>query len=176
MRAAKGGDVAAVKLLLKYQAMVELPNEDGITPLMVAAGMGHGANPTRGRYKTDEQAAECVRLLAEAGGKVNERAARGQRTALHSAAAHGWDETIKLLVAKGAELESADSAGLAPIDHAAGRYARAFLEPEPKPYQTTIKLLHDYVVAATGREPKEFKGPQPGQTRGTGGTEQAQAR
>jgi uncharacterized protein len=175
MRAAKGGDVEAVKLLLKYKAKVELPNEEGVTPLMVAAGMGHGANPTRGRFKTDAQAAECVQLLVDAGGKLNARA-RGQRTALHSAAAHGWDDTVKLLVAKGAELEALDSNGLAPIDHAAGRYPRAFLEPEPKPYASTMKLLHDDIVAATGREPKQSAGPLPSQNRGTGGTEQAQGR
>ena len=168
MRAAKGGDVAAVKLLLEHKAMVELPNEDGVTPLMVAAGMGHGANPTRGRYKTDAEADECVRLLAEAGGQINARA-RGQRTALHAAAAHGWTETVKLLVAKGADLEAEDAAGLTPMDHAAGRYQRAFLEPEPKPYVETMKVLHDIVVASTGREPKEFKGPRPAQTRGTAG-------
>ena len=73
MRAAKGGDVEALKLLLAHKALVDLPNEDGITPLMVAAGMGHGANPTRGRYKTDAEAAECVRLLQEAGAQVNMR-------------------------------------------------------------------------------------------------------
>ncbi|MEP7313718.1 MAG: ankyrin repeat domain-containing protein, partial [Pseudomonadota bacterium] len=168
MRAAKGGDVAAVKLLLEHKAMVELPNEDGITPLMVAAGMGHGANPTRGRYKTDAEAAECVRLLVEAGGQVNARS-RPQRTALHSAAAHGWTETVKLLVAKGADVEAVDSTGLTPIDHAAGRYQRAFLEPEPKPYVETMKTLHDIVVASTGREPKEYKGPALQSVRGTAG-------
>ena len=34
---------------------------------MIAAGMGHGANPTRGRYKTDADALACARLLADAG-------------------------------------------------------------------------------------------------------------
>jgi uncharacterized protein len=176
IRAAKGGDVEAVKLLLKYKANVALPNEEGVTPLMVAAGMGHGANPTRGRYKTDEQAAECTQLLLAAGGAINQTVPRTARTALHSAAAHGWTETVKLLAAKGADLEAVDSRGLRPIDHAAGRYERAFLEPEPKPYQETMRTLRELIVAGTGHEPVEFKGPRPGQQRGTGGTEQAQAR
>ncbi len=175
MRAAKGGDAAAVKLLLAHKAQVELPNEDGITPLMVAAGMGHGANPTRGRYKTDADAAECVRLLQAAGGDVNARN-RTQQTPLHSAAAHGWSETVKLLVAKGAALEAVEAQGLTPLDFAAGRYQRAFLEPEPKPWQETMDLLRGYVVAATGREPKEFKGPMLQQVRGTRGNDAAQPR
>lgn len=175
MRAAKGGDAAAIKLLLAHKANIELPNDDGITPLMVAAGMGHGANPTRGRYKTDADAAECTRLLLEAGGLIDARA-RSQQTALHSAAQHGWSETVKLLVARGAALQPEDSRGLTPIDFAAGRYQRAFLEPEPKTWTETVGLLRGYIVAATGQEPKESKGPKPAQTRGTGNTEQAQAK
>ncbi len=175
LRAAKGGDVAAVKLLLAHKALVDLPNEDGVTPLMVAAGMGHGANPTRGRYKTDAEAVECVRLLQAAGAQVNARN-RTRLTALHSAAQHGWNATVKRLVADGAQLEAEEAGGLTPLDYAAGRYARAFLEPEPKQYPETMALLRGYIVAATGREPKESKGPRPAQTRGTGGTEQAQAR
>jgi len=80
----------------------------------------------------------------------------------------GWDETLKLLVVKGAELEAPDAKGLTPIDYAAGRYERAFLAPEPKPHQETMALLRDYVTKATGRAPKEFAGPKPQQTRGTG--------
>jgi ankyrin repeat protein len=167
MRAAKGGDVAALKLLLEYKANVDLPNEEGVTPLMVAAGMGHGANPTRGRYKTDADGAECAKLLLDAGANINGRA-RGQLTALHSAAMQGWDDTLKLLVARGAELEAPDARGLTPIDYAAGRYERAFLAPEPKPHQQTIALLRDYVTKATGRAPKESSGPPPQRTRGTG--------
>ncbi len=158
LRAAKGGDVEAVKLLLKYKADLKLANEQGVTPLMAAAGSGHGANPTRGRYKTDEQAAECSRLLIEAGADVNE-ATRTRQTALHAAAAHGWNETVKLLAAKGADLEFADSAGLRPIDHAAGRTARSFLQPETGPQKETMKIVRDLVFAKTGREPQEYKGP-----------------
>jgi uncharacterized protein len=169
LRAAKGGDVAAVKLLLQYRADFNLPNEEGITPLLVAAGMGHGANPTRGRYKTDAQAAQCVRLLVDAGADVNQVAPRNRRTALHAAAAHGWNDTVKLLMAKGANPEAMDSRGLAPIDHAAGRYERGFLEPEPTPNAATMKILRDQIFASTGREPRETKAPLPVQNQGTAG-------
>ena len=165
--AAKVGDAKSVALLLKYKAIVDLPTSTGVTPLMAAAGMGHSFNPTRGRFKTDAQAVECVRLLKEAGGAINAQNQAGQ-TALHSAASLGWDGTVKLLVADGAELETLDSKGLAPIDYAVGRHERAFLEPEHVRHDSTITLLTGYIVAATGRQPKEFSGTLNKQTRGTG--------
>ena len=64
-----------------------------------------------------------------------------------------------------------DSRGLTPIDHAAGRYERGFLEPEPKPNAATMKILRDQIFASTGREPKESKGPQPVQNQGTAGNQ-----
>ena len=95
------------------------PTPKGVTPLMAAAGMGHGFNPTRGRYKTDEQAAEGVKLLQAAGASIA-GADRDGLTALHAAATHGWDDTVKVLVADGAPLQPTDRLGLHPIDYAAG--------------------------------------------------------
>ena len=166
--AAKVGDAESVKLILKYHPIVDLPNSDGVTPLMAAAGMGHSFNPTRGRYKTDVEGAECVKLLQEAGGKINGHAQDGQ-TALHAAAEHGWDDTVKLLVADGADLQPKDRLGLTPIDHANGKQPRAFLEPEHTKKDETIALLKGYIVAATGQPPIEFTGTLNSQTRGTGG-------
>ncbi len=166
MRAAKGGDVPALKLLLEYKANVDLPNEEGVTPMMVAAGMGQGANPTRGRYKTDADAAECTKLLLEAGADINGRAGAAHRAPQRGDAGLGRD--AEAAGGQGAELEAPDAKGLTPLDYAAGRYERAFLAPEPKPHQQTIALLRDYVTKATGRAPKESAGPPPQRTRGTG--------
>jgi ankyrin repeat protein len=166
--AAKVGDVASLSLLLKHKARIDIPNVDGVTPLMAAAGMGHSFNPTRGRFKTDAQGAECLKLLMAAGGDVN--GVNDQKlTAMHSAASLGWDGTIKLLVEGGAHLEAQDFKGMTPIDYAVGRHARAFLEPEHTRKESTITLLRNYIVAATGRQPKEFEGTLNVQTRGTGG-------
>jgi ankyrin repeat protein len=166
--AAKVGDAKSVALLLKYKAAIDLPNSEGVTPLMAAAGVGHSFNPTRGRYKTDAQAVECLRLLKEAGGDVNAKNEQGL-TALHAAASLGWDGTIKALVAEGAQLEALDNNGLTPIDYAVGRHPRAFLEPEHTPKESSVAVLKDLIVAATGRAPKEFSGTLNRQTRGTGG-------
>ena len=166
--AAKVSDLDAIKLLLKYKPIIDLPNAMGVTPLMAAAGMGHSFNPTRGRFKTDEQAAESVKLLKEAGATINGHDRTGM-TALHSAAEHGWNDTVKVLVADGADLQPKDAKGLTPIDHAAGRHERAFLEPEHVKHDDTMELLKGYIVAATGKPPVEFSGTLNKSTRGTGG-------
>jgi ankyrin repeat protein len=166
--AAKVGDLDAIKLLLKYKPLIDLPNAMGVTPLMAAAGLGHSFNPTRGRFKTDEQAAESVKLLQEAGATINGHDRSGM-TALHSAAEHGWNDTVKVLVADGADLQPKDVKGLTPIDHAAGRHERAFLEPEHVKHDDTMELLKGYIVAATGKPPVEFAGTLNKSTRGTGG-------
>jgi hypothetical protein len=166
--AAKVGDSKSVALLLKYKAIVDLPNSDGVTPYMAAAGVGQSANPTRGRYKTDEEAVDCLKLLKAAGADAT-RANEQGLTALHSAASLGWDGTIKELVADGAQLEALDRNGLTPIDYAVGRQPRAFLEPEHTRKDSSYNILKDLIVASTGRAPKEYTGPAINrQTRGTG--------
>jgi ankyrin repeat protein len=118
--AANAGAAEAVELLLEHDVLVDLPNSRGVTPLMAAAGMGYGLNTTRGRKRVDEDAVTCVKLIQQAGCAVNARALNGM-TALHSAAAQGWDETVKVLVAGGADLEAEDALGMMPMDHAGGR-------------------------------------------------------
>jgi ankyrin repeat protein len=135
---------------------------------MAAAGMGHGFNPTRGRYKTDAEAVEGVKLLQAAGAAIN-GSARDGLTALHAAATHGWDGTLKQLVASGAALQPTDRLGLRPIDYAAGRQPRAFLEPEHTVYDSSVKLLTDDIIAATGQKPLIFAGNLNKSTQGTGG-------
>jgi len=169
--AAKVGDARSVALLLKHGAIVDLPTATGVTPYMAAAGMGHSFNPTRGRFKTDAQAVECLKLLKDAGAEVNRKNMQGL-TALHSAAALGWDETVKKLVSDGASLEAEDELGLRPIDYAVGRHPRAFLEPEHTRKESTEAILRDFIVAATGRAPREFTGNLNRSTRGTGGAAQ----
>jgi len=167
--AAKVGDLDAIKLLLKYKPLIDLPTATGVTPLMAAAGMGHSFNPTRGRFKTDAEAAEAVKLLQEAGAATINGHDKNGLTALHSAAGHGWNETVKVLVADGADLQPKDAKGLTPIDYAAGRHERAFLEPEHVKHDDTMELLKGYIVAATGKPPIEFAGTLNKSTRGTGG-------
>jgi ankyrin repeat protein len=121
LRAAKAGDVPAMKLLLEHGADPTLaPARSGITPLMAAAGLGTAEQDTAGRYKTQAQAIEAIELLLGRGGDVIAAATDG-RTALHGAALQGYDDVIKYLASHGANLEARDKKGFTPLDTALGR-------------------------------------------------------
>jgi uncharacterized protein len=121
LRAAKAGDVPAIKLLLAHGADVGIPNIYGMTPLMAAAGVGSNEIDTRGRFKTQQEAVESIDLLVKAGADVNAHESRGGATALHAAALNGWDDVIKDLVAHNADLRAQDKKGKTPLDSAMGR-------------------------------------------------------
>ena len=135
VRAAKAGDIAAIKLLLAHHANVELPTVNGITPLMAAAGNGSSGLDTRGRYKTEEQAIEAVKLLLAAGADINARD-RGGQTALHGAAGFGWNGLIRTLAAGKIDLAAKDAQGRMAVDltrgsaGSSGRAAGAQARPE----------------------------------------------
>ena len=71
LRAARGGDPKFTALLLEYHALVDLPNKDGITPLMAAAGVDYGQRVTRGRNRTEDGVLATMDLLIKAGANVN---------------------------------------------------------------------------------------------------------
>jgi hypothetical protein len=109
VRAAKAGDAAAIRLLLQYKANVELPTTNGITPLL-AAVTSSSAVETRGRYKTEAGVLESVKVLVAGGADVNTRDRTGQ-TALHIAAASGWNSVITELAQSRVDLFAKDSRG-----------------------------------------------------------------
>ncbi len=71
IRAARAADVASVRLLLEHGALADLPNGKGHTPLLVVSGIEWSPSPTRGRYKTEEDSIETIRLLLDAGADIN---------------------------------------------------------------------------------------------------------
>src|SRR5689334_14287818 len=119
--AAKAGDVPAIKLLLAHGADPDLPQLWGITPLMAAANFGSNEIDTRGRFKTQAEAVESIKLLAAAGANVNAKDTRQGGTALHAAALWGWDDVVKTLVSLKADLNAKDNKGMTPYDAALGR-------------------------------------------------------
>ncbi len=119
-RAARGGDLPMIELLLKNGALVDLPQENDITPLMVASGFRASAIDTRGRFRNEKQAYDSAKLLLEAGADVNYQEENGQ-TALFGAATQGWNTVVQLLADHGADLQHKDSQGNTPLDAAMGR-------------------------------------------------------
>jgi ankyrin repeat protein len=99
--AARGGDIELMRLLVELGADPKLPNEDGTTPLMVAAGVGtHSPGEDAG---TPPEALEAVKLALELGNDVNAVDKNGN-TAMHGAAFKQLPEVVTLLDQKGAEI------------------------------------------------------------------------
>lgn len=89
--AAKRADTAVLRLLLQAGADVESTNADGETALMLVARTGN---------------VEAAKLLLKAGAKVDAREQWGGQTALIWAAAQNQPAMIRLLAAKGANVNA----------------------------------------------------------------------
>ncbi len=123
LRAAKAFDADTIGVLLQHGARVDQPNARGMTPAMVAAGLGSTDADSRGHYTTadvQQRAIAALRLLLDAGADINGKDARGL-TAIHEAARWGWNDVIRFLAARGANVTAVDNRGLTPVDSALGR-------------------------------------------------------
>ncbi len=114
--------VASVIRDFRHYRIVTL-KADGVVPLITAAGSGHGNNPTRGRYQTDERCGcrreDSARLSAPASIATPPT----DKTVLHPAAQKGWNSTIRFLAEHGAALEAKDRNGKTPLDWANRNYS-----------------------------------------------------
>jgi ankyrin len=123
LRAAKALDAPAIAALLAKGADTSLANSRGMTPIMVAAGLGSVDADTRGFYlseDTQQRSIESLKLLIQAGGDINSKDSRGL-TPLHEAARWGWNDVVQFLVENGADLNAKDNRGNTPIDSALGK-------------------------------------------------------
>ena len=106
LRAAQSGDLALIELLLAHGADPTIATYDGVTPLMVASGIGWVEGVT---YEwSPEQTVEVVKLLLELGADVNAHDSLDERTALMGAAHKGRPEVVQMLVDHGADLAAHD--------------------------------------------------------------------
>ncbi len=148
IRAAKSGDVPAVKLLLDFHALPNVSNTLGITPLMAAAGVGSTTIDIRGRFRNEKPCIEVSKLLLSAGAQLDSVRDNGQ-TALHGAAQWGWNEYVKFLASSGAQLGIKDRGGATPLDIASGKSGgtgRAGVAGT-EAHEDTAKLLRELMAA-----------------------------
>jgi uncharacterized protein len=100
--AAKTGDAPLMRLLVELGADPLLPNADGTTPLLVAAGVGTlspGEDPG-----TESEALDAVKVALEFGADINGVDKNGE-TALHAAAYKQAPSVAQYLIEKGAKIE-----------------------------------------------------------------------
>ena len=131
-------EIDMMRTLADAGADTKLPSRDGVTPLMVAAGMGYSRASGTEAFTKDRRdfsyynsesfevattipveeeklAVDAVRLAIELGGDVNATNAVGD-TAVHAAAALGMNSVIQLLAERGAKLDVPNKAGRTPAD------------------------------------------------------------
>jgi len=134
-RAAMATDVEAMKIFLKGGADPKIASGEGVTPLMVAAGLGWGANASR---TVPEGWLPAVRyLVEETGADVNAQDIYNY-TALHGAAYRGDNEVVRYLASNGAKLDVRSKKGQTLADMANGPMVNAHL---PMEHPDTIALL-----------------------------------
>jgi len=115
--AAKAVDLEMMRLLLELGADPLLPNEDGTTALLVAAGVGiWSASESPG---SAEEALGAVKLMVELGDSVTTVDDNGD-AALHGAVMRGSPELVIYLLEHGAALNPVNERGWTPLTIAQG--------------------------------------------------------
>jgi len=155
--AADRGDIEFMKILVAHGADVKIPNTDGTTPLMIAAGVGRGAeNDEAG---TQEEMIEAVRYCIELGMDINAVDKNGE-TAMHGAAYGQWPEMVDFLDKQGADINiwnNRNKYKWSPL-----LIARGYRQGNFKPSYETVKAI-EAIMTAKGHSleidpPKQKKG------------------
>ena len=139
MRAARNGDAAAMRLLLERGANPSMAQKNGVTALMLAAGLGRGLGTFADEYSTEAQQLEAVKVLLDQHVDVNATNEAAQ-TALHFAAL-SMDSVVDLLARNGAKLDAVDRQGRTPMDMANGKGGPGRAGQAASPRPSTIELL-----------------------------------
>ncbi len=134
-RAAMATDVAAMKILIAGGADPDIASSEGVTPLMVAAGLGWGANASRTVPNGWLPAVQY--LVNDLHVDVNATDTYGY-TALHGAAYRGDNDVVKFLISRGEKLDARSKSGQTLTDMANGPMVNAHL---PIEHPDTIALL-----------------------------------
>jgi uncharacterized protein len=153
--AAKFLESEIMEALISAGADPHTAMKDGTTALMLAASIGVVANSNRrgvadldgGRMEDPSHLLLAVTAALNHGADVNATNQTGD-TALHGAAAQGYDEVVRALVSQGAKLNAANKRGLTPLalargpNQARGAAAGAGGVPPGRPTRpSTVELL-----------------------------------
>jgi ankyrin repeat protein len=158
--ASKTADLPLMKLLVELGADPTLPNADGATPLMAAAGLGCLA-PTE-EAGTEAECLEAVSYLLTLGADANAVDQNGE-TAMHGAAYKNLPKVVQFLADQGAKIDlwnTTNKWGWTPL-----RIAEGYRVGNFKPSPDTLNALHK-VLRAAGVTPPATAPPPKGETGG----------
>jgi uncharacterized protein len=151
--AADREDVPLMRLLLELGADALLPNFNGTTPLMAAAGVGT-AEPQE-EAGEESEAVEAVKMLLDRGADVNTVDKNGD-TAMHGAAYNISPLVVKLLAERGADPQiwkNSNKAGGTPLFIAEG-YITRLPRPDAPTIEAITKLMRAAGISTEGPRPK----------------------
>jgi ankyrin repeat protein len=134
-RAAQSTDVEVMKLLVSRGANPGLNSNLGVTPLMVAAGIGWIGNFNQ---NAPDSWLAAVKYCLELGNDINAVESSKGYTALHGAASRGDNEVVKFLVEKGAKTDIIGKDKNSVADMAFG--PSRFFIPRPETVEILVKL------------------------------------
>jgi ankyrin repeat protein len=155
--ASKTADLPYLELLVELGADPLLPNKDGCTPLMAAAGIGTLAPDEEAG--TEAEALAAVEYLIGLGADVNTVDRNGE-TAMHGAAYKSLPKMVQLLADRGAKIgvwNRKDAHGWTPL-----LIAEGFRPGNFKPSTETIEAIHRVMRAAGVTPPPPTPRPAAG--------------
>ncbi|SVA18291.1 uncharacterized protein METZ01_LOCUS71145, partial [marine metagenome] len=129
--------VEILQALLEAGGNVEVPADDGTTPLMAAMGMVQN----EARQAPEDEALKLVEVLMRRDIDLDAVDRRG-RTAMHGAARLAKNRFIEVLASHGAEVSAADARGLTPLD----------VGTASRPLHPTTEALLRNLGAVSGRD------------------------
>ena len=147
--AARTADLPLMKLLVKLGADYRLPNKQGRTSLLAAAGVALG--PEADEAASEDEAILAVNYLLELGAEIDVVDDEGD-TVMHAAAYKQAPKLVRLLAEKSANIEvwnRKNKKGWTPL-----LIAQGFRYGNFKPSDQTIAALSEVMLAAGVNPPK----------------------
>jgi ankyrin repeat protein len=153
LMASKTADLPYMQLLVELGADPKLPNDDGATPLMAAAGIGTLAPDEEAG--SEDEALAAAEFLLKHGADINVTDRNGE-TAMHGAAYKSLPKMVHFLADHGAQIETwnrKDKYGWTPL-----MIAEGFRPGNFKPSAETIDAI-ERVMRAAGVPPVRTERP-----------------
>ena len=152
--AADRADLAYMKLLVELGADPEIPNSDGTTPLLVAAGIGSTAPEEEAG--SEEECLAAVKYLVSLGSDVNVVDSNGE-TSMHGAAYKNIPSMVYYLQETGADIQlwnRKNALGWTPLLIAEGYRPGNFKPSFATAEAITAVMLKNGLTLPTGPKPK----------------------